>query len=111
MNKIVEYNEITGYPINVIETLNRAIGQYKRNNKQIKVGITGRDPQKRFDEHLKDRDWNRMVIIYKTGSINFANTIEKWLVEQHFADLYNKKSGGGSELSVDGSNYVYVLLM
>jgi len=109
--KEVEYNYISGYPNHAIEHLNRAIGQYKRNNEYIKVGITGRNPQTRFNEHLlDDPTWERMVVIYKTTSENFANTIEEWLVENHWEDLYNRKAGGGSELTLDGDNFVYVLL-
>ena len=110
MSKTVEYNEVTGSINAVIETLNRKIGQYKSNYKKVKIGITGRDPQKRFNEHLQDINWQRMVVIYETSSHNFANKIEDWLVEQHFDDLYNQKAGGGSKLTKDGLNYVYVLL-
>jgi hypothetical protein len=109
-SKIVEYNEVSGSLNNVIETLNRKIGQYKANHTKIKIGITGRDPQQRFNEHLKTISWSRMVVIYETSSHNFANTIEKWLVEQHFDELVNQKQGGGSELSYEGKNYVYVLM-
>ncbi len=109
-SKTVEYNEVSGSPNNVIETLNRKIGQYKANYTKIKIGITGRNPQHRFNEHLKNINWTRMVVIYETSSHNFANTIENWLVDQHFDELLNQKQGGGSELSYDGQNYVYVLM-
>lgn len=108
--KEVEYNLITGHINEVIESLNRAIGQYKRNYK-VKIGITGRAPQKRFDEHLLvNNRWKRMVVVYETTSANYANKIENWLVEQHYDDIVNTRSGGGSSLSVKGLNYVYVLL-
>jgi len=110
MTKEVEYDYITGSPNTVIESLNRSLGQFKRGNSQVKVGITGRNPQVRFNEHLKEKNWSRMVIIYKTASINFANIIEEWLVEKHYDELVNKKAGGGSDLSAIGDNYVYVLL-
>lgn len=110
MTKEVEYNYVTGYPKQVFETLNRQIGDYSFFNEEIKIGITGRNPQVRFNEHLGIKDWDRMVVIYKTTSINFANTLEKWLIDQHFDELINQKSGGGSDLSKDGDNYVYVLL-
>lgn len=108
--KKVEFGYFTGSPINVFETLNRAIGQYKRNYCLVKVGITGRNPQIRFNEHLRDKKWNRMVVIYETSSINFANTIENWLIEFHWDDLINQKAGGRSYLSPKGNNYAYVLL-
>lgn len=110
LSKQVEYCCFNGAPINIIETLNRATGQYKRNHRWVKVGITGRNPQIRFNEHLKVNNWSRMVVIYETSSINFANTIEDWLVEYHWDDLINQKPGGKSRLSRKGNNYAYVLL-
>lgn len=109
-NKYIEFKPHTGAPGNAIETLNRAIGQYIRNYRLVKIGITGRDPQIRFDEHLRDRKWSRMVVIYETSSINFANTIENWLIEFHWDYLINQKEGGRNYLSPKGKNYAYVLL-
>ena len=106
----VEYNYITGHPSNVYDTLTRKIRAYKGFHEYVKVGITGRDPQIRFNEHLRDRDWDRMVVIYETTSARNANIIEEWLVEEHFVDLVNERPGGGSVLSEDGLNYVYVLI-
>lgn len=111
LDKQVVFDEITGSPNTVIETLNRKIGQYKSSNRTVKIGITGREPQKRFNEYLRDFSWSRMIVIYRTNSINFANTIEEWLVEDHWEDLVNQRMGGGSNhLSPNGSNYAYVLL-
>lgn len=107
---MVEYNLITGHINEVIESLNRTIGQYKRNYKQVKIGITGRDPQERFNEHLLSKNWDRMVVIYETNSENYANKIEAWLIAKHDDELANKKPGGGSKLTVAGKNFVYVLL-
>jgi hypothetical protein len=108
--KEVEYWFITGSPNDVIAPLNRTIGQFKRNYRKIKIGITGRNPQSRYNEHQREIKWDRMVVIYETASINFANTIEQWLTEDHWPYLVNKKLGGGSELSKYDKNYVYVLL-
>jgi hypothetical protein len=108
--KEIEFCCFTGSPKGVIDSLNRSIGQYKRRYSQVKVGITGRNPQSRFNEHLKVKKWDRMIVIYETSSINFANTIENWLVEYHWNDLINQKEGGNSYLSPEGKNYAYVLL-
>ncbi len=108
--KEVEYNLITGHINQIIESLNRTIGQYKRYYK-VKIGITGREPQKRYDEHLHaNKRWKRMVVVYETKSHSYANKIEEWLVEQHYDEIKNVRSGGGSSLSLKGLNYVYVLL-
>lgn len=103
-------NFLTGYPSNVVSSLNRRIGQYKRNYNYLKVGITGRPPTDRWNEHVRIRKWSRMIILYQTSSINFANTMETWLVDNHWDDLVNQRRGGGSELSPTGNNYVYLLL-
>jgi hypothetical protein len=108
--KKVEWNEITGIPSTILESLNRSLGQYIGRYKTVKVGITGRDPQQRFNEHLKEIDWDRMVVIYESSSINFCNEIEASLVANKFDCLSNKRAGGGSDLSEKGLNYVYVLL-
>lgn len=108
--KEVEYvNVETGTPTNVYDTLNRKISAYK-SRYSIKIGITGRNPQQRFNEHLDNTDWERMVVIYRTTSLNYANTLEDWLIEKHKDDLVNKRKGGGSDLAEGGYNYVYLLL-
>ena len=108
--KEVEYNLITGHINEVIEKLNRAVGQYKRYHGGVKIGITGRDPQQRFNEHLATSRWKRMVLLYETSSHKYANRIEEWLVDQHYDEIKNMRAGGGSSLSEKGKNYVYVLL-
>lgn len=108
---MVEYNEVTGHPNVIWDKLNRKVNGYKGKNKKIKIGITGRNPQKRFYEHLQTYQWKRMVVIYKTSSVNYANTIEKWLVEYHSEHVENLKNGGGSyHLPNEGPNYVYILI-
>lgn len=51
-----------------------------------------------------------MVIIYESYSERHCNELEALLVECHFNDLTNVRSGGGSKLSLSGKNFVYVLL-
>lgn len=108
--KEVEYNYIGGHLNEVLESLNRTIGQYKRGHRTIKIGITGRDPQIRFNEHLKKRQWSRMVVIYSTSSENYVRTLEKWLVDEHWDDVYNDTGGGGGKITKPGNFYLYLLL-
>jgi hypothetical protein len=107
----IEENYETGRPNEVFAILNHKIGQYKRNYKFVKIGITGQIPEERFEQHLKDYKWTKMVLIYKSSSINYCNQIEEWLVDYHYDDLVNQRKGGGSQLRLDGPNYVYVLVM
>jgi hypothetical protein len=107
---MVVFNHITGYPNQVIETLNRKIGQYKRNYKMLKVGITGQNPYDRFYQHRKEIYWNQMIIIYESSSQSHCNALEALLIECHYNDLTNVRAGGGSKLSLPGKNYVYLIL-
>jgi hypothetical protein len=107
---MVYHNFITGHPSQILESLNRTIGQYKWRYSEVKVGITGRNPEERFREHLQTRSWSQMVVIYKTDSIAYANQVEAYLVQRHYIDLVNVRSGGGSQLTSFGPNYLYVLL-
>jgi hypothetical protein len=108
--KEVKYNELTGHINEVIDTLIGSLGQYISNYKFVKVGITGREPQERFNEHLQEIAWDEMIVVYKTISHEYCNEIEKRLVAKKFDFLTNERAGGGSELSKDGFNYVYFLL-
>lgn len=107
---IIEENYVTGHPNEVFATLNQKIGQYKRNYNFVKIGITGQTPEVRYSQHLQDHKWLKMVLIYRSSSINYCNQIEVWLVDYHFDDLVNQRKGGGSQLRLDGPNFVYVLV-
>lgn len=106
--KQVEYAYWTGCPNDVINCINRAISQYLIRYKNIKVGITGRNPQQRFYEHQKRETWQRMIVKYKTSSVNFANKVEKYFIETR-PELKNKWLGY-SDLSKNGNNYLYVIM-
>ncbi len=106
--KKVEYDYWTGSPADVINYINRAISQYLRYYEDVKVGITGRDPQNRFDEHQKHSGWTRMVIKYVTSSENFANKVESYFIKTR-PELENKWVGR-SYLSKEGKNYLYLVM-
>lgn len=108
MEKKVEYNMITGNVLDVLPALERSVLYFESRYISVKVGITGRDPQERFNEHLKDRRWNRMIVKYKTKSESLANKVEKYFIITH-PNLKNKWMGY-SHLSPDGDNYLYILL-
>ena len=77
--KKVESEILSGYPKDVIPALERSLSQYERFYKDIKVGITGRNPQERFKEHQENDGWERMVVKYKSSSEGFVNLIEDHL--------------------------------
>jgi hypothetical protein len=108
MAKVVEYNYVTGQPMVVLSQLKISVANFLVNNSDVKVGITGRDPQERFKEHLKKKDWDRMIVKYKTTSERNANKLEDLLIE-NYPELINEWMGT-SYLSEDGDNYLYVLV-
>ena len=100
----------TGNPNVICSRLNISVGQYCRRYNNVKVGITN-NPRRRFYEHI-DRNpemhWERMVVKYKTSSVNNANTVEDWFINNR-PDLVNKWTGR-SGMSGNGPFYVYFLL-
>ena len=108
---MVSYDLRTGFPVNVITPLKRSIAQHMRYNEYVKVGITGRNPEKRFNEHRRSEpDWREMIVLYETNSCNFANRLENELISYFRKELYNFREGGGSSLCSKGSNYLYIML-
>ena len=111
MFKEIKHKELTGSPSEVFNSINRSLGHYKTWYKYVKIGITGRPPENRFKEHLRDRpNWYRMDVLYKTSSPRYANKLENMLVKHHKEYVLNSKPGGGSNLTEEGDNYLYVLL-
>ena len=108
MEKKVEYSLITGNVMDVIPSLERSVMIFESRYRSVKVGITGRDPQERFNEHLKDRRWNRMIVKYKTKSESLANKVEDYFILYH-PNLKNKWIGY-SHLTEGGDKYFYILL-
>ena len=108
MEKKVEYSLIKGNIIDVLPTLERSIKIFEKKYVSVKVGITGRNPQERFNEHQKTRMWNRMVVKYKTNSESLINKVEDYFILYH-PQLKNNWMGY-SHLSKGGDNYFYILL-
>lgn len=106
--KKAELSYCTGNMYEVVLSLDRSLKMFMRSYKEIKVGITGRSPQVRFDEHLQQRQWDRMVVKYKSSSQNYVNKIEDFFIQKH-PELKNEWVGQ-SKLSANGPNYLYFLL-
>lgn len=100
----------TGWPKDICSMLNISVGQYQRHYINVKVGITY-NPRQRFYQHI-DRNpemhWERMIVKYKTSSVENANIVEKWFIENR-PELTNLWTGN-SPMSGEGPFYVYFLL-
>lgn len=99
---------ITGMPDNVIYRLEITLGMLRSNYNDVKIGITGRDPQKRFNEHQRD-GWERMLVKYETTSENFANKIEDYFIRK-YPKLKNEWIGK-SNLSIEAPKYYVYFIM
>lgn len=108
----VRWEEWAGPYKSVLPSLRAAIGQYARNNDEIKIGLTV-DPDRRWHAHKTD-EWVEMVVLYKTSSPDFAKKVEKDLIEHgwksHLDKSWNEITGGGSLQHGHSKYYVYVLL-
>lgn len=108
MEKKVEYNMLTGIVLDILPALERSVSYFESRYQSVNVGVTGRDPQERFNEHLKERRWNRMIVKYKTRNESLINKIEDYFILYH-PRLKNKWIGY-SHLAKGGDNYFYILL-
>lgn len=105
-----EENIVTGRISDDFKKLfNRKIAQYITRANELKVGITSRNPKIRFEEHLKDKDWERMVVLYKTTSVLNVKTLERFLIDNYFDYLTNEVGGGGGDLSNGGLCFLYII--
>lgn len=102
------YRSITGHLNTVKGTLNRKIGQFKSQSLKMKIGITN-NPERRFKQHLRSGNWDKMVVIYETQSERYIRKMEEFLVERHWYDTVNIAPGGGGNLG-SGPYFVYLLL-
>ena len=105
----IKYDYITGSINEVAESLIRSVGQYISYYSKVKVGITN-NPERRKRDHERSRTkWNKMVVKYKTSSVNYINRMEKIIIESHWDFIENKVGGGGGP-DGEGPYYLYVLL-
>ena len=109
----LRYAPHTGHLSNLIETLNRALGQYQRYYHHFKIGLTT-NPEARWWIHQQD-GWLEMVVVYETTSVKYAREAERWLVEygwerDYIAESWNEVSGGGGLHPWHDWYFIYIIL-
>lgn len=106
----VELNIYDGRLSTVTPSLRQSIAGFIRHNRYVKIGITS-DPVGRADKHsAQNPNWERMVLLYESASINNVSTLEAEMVDHFWDDVENEKGGGGGNYSDSGPYYLYVLL-
>lgn len=105
----LKYDYWTGTMNQVLESLNRSLGQYHRHYRRVKIGVTN-NPERRKNEHGRSKiKWDYMDVKYKTTSINFVTKLEIILINSHWDYIVNEIGGGGGPVG-SGNQYLYVLL-
>ncbi|MBI2830578.1 MAG: hypothetical protein HYX81_05415 [Chloroflexi bacterium] len=99
-----------GYPSQVISTLNRALGQFARQNGKVYVGATGSCYSCEY-RHQRE-EWPYMVYVYETQTKKHAREIEKKLIDHCQVHGYatNVRAGGAGLREGAGRYYVYVCM-
>ena len=94
----VEYSYFTGRPQDIISNVLRSISANTRKDRvrYFKIGITN-GPERRF-RHAYIHDYDKMLVIYKSTSLNYVSELERELIE-HNKELADNLIGGG------GGNY------
>ena len=109
MEEKVFYNEVTGWPSEVLSTVLRKISAYTRRNKvrYFKVGITN-NPERRFDEEYK-YNYDEMIVIYCSNSYDNVCDLERELVN-HNRGLADNIIGGGGGRRGEPPYNMYVVI-
>lgn len=101
----------TGWPSS-LDTLGQRVGAYVRSDRvrSWRVGVTS-DPNRRAAQLNSDgSDYDDMVAIYRTHSIEHALEINREIANRYRDELDNERCGGAG-LSADSEfYYVYILL-
>lgn len=105
MAKYTTGEEETGFPNDVLETLRRKIGQYASMALGEYIGKTSGDNggeaamQSRYDDYKRQNGIQEMILLYESSSENFADQVERNLVEfsmeRHANISLNQRDGGG----------------
>ena len=103
----VLFDFVTGRPEEIVTTVLRKISALTRENlvRWFKVGITS-DPHGRFRKYV---NYDRMIVVYKSPSLNSVRDLECELIE-HNSELADNFIGGGGGRSGQPPYFMYVVV-
>jgi len=105
----IEYPFCTGRPLDVVANLRRSLARRLNFASNVKVGITC-NPETRWKQHRWSRpSWTKMVVVYRSTSIQHVRILEAELIEHGGDRLYNSVGGGGGNFA-SGLQYLYFLI-
>jgi hypothetical protein len=104
----LEYDYWTGSDTQVINSLNRSIGQYFRHYKKVKLGICNNPEQTKSECCKCDLDLDWMIIKYKTKSKDIVIEIIETLSDNNRDCSINNKQDRSTV--INDNYYFYVLL-
>lgn len=105
---VLEYDYWTGTDIQILDSVNRSVGQYVRHYDKVKVGICC-NPEQTKKEHCKcNMDWDWMIVKFKTTSVNLITDFKETLRDNNRDCIENKSKG--KAVGINGNHYLYVLL-
>lgn len=94
--------------LNIVkEPLTKSLAQYIRSNRKVKIGITNRPQRHLGVKDESSKDWKKMVVKYRTPSMDNVTNLKKILVD-NFKDQVENESNGMA--LGDGPYYLYVML-
>jgi hypothetical protein len=93
---IFTWNPTTGHKSVVVSTLKRRISAYTRDCDKFYIGLTSNGYSgcgQRWHKKYKPMGYTRMIAVYSTESVKYAQNIEKELIEFYIEHSENQYAG------------------
>lgn len=104
----IQYQIWTGWPTKLRSSFRRRVSRYVRNCNSYKIGITN-NPENRFSQPDYSDNYNRMIVMYQTSSLDSARDLEWRLIDDYQGYSDNINAGGGGPAG-DPPYFLYVVI-
>ena len=103
----IEYQYEGGWPSNLKHKFHKRVSALVRGCNHWKIGITN-NPKNRFSLPDYRDNYDRMIVMYRTESLNSARELETHLIEHYRGYSDNINTGGGGP-SGEPPYFLYVV--